>query len=161
AFDSLRADKCCQRRTRTHVIAGDHEARAGMLDARECADQHIDALARCQLAEEQNDAIRSKRQALAERAAPNRLAERREVDWIRNDADRRVRDAELLKLAALGVRDRDDAGSAGNDAASEHYVEQSFRDAAPLDDWRGPVRGEHIGNARSAEMMGCNRARHV
>ena len=100
-------------------------------------------------------------EAPTEFAAGNRIAKFIEVDRIRNQADGLRTNAEILKLPALCVGNSDDARRAGENAVAEHDVEQTFRQAAALDDRRGAVGCEDVWYARCAEVMGRNRARHV
>ena len=83
------------------------------------------------------------------------------VDRVRQERDARVRHAERDELPPFGVADREHAGGALEIAAPGRGVEDPLGGTAPLDDRRGAVRRDDVGNACGGEQAGGGGDRQV
>src|SRR5262249_45340054 len=90
-----------------------------------------------------------------------RIVELGEIERVAEETDDLRAHTQREQLAALGLADGEDARGSLDEPSAEREVEDALGDAPALDQGRGPVRRQQIGNRRAGETARADRHRQV
>ena len=137
-----------------HVVAGDHQPRVGRRSCRERAHEHVDTLARRQLAEKHHErrAVRGRCGGETRRAPRDCENSSRSTGFgMSRMAGSATPSACNCCCSACG--DRQHARGAGEDAVTDDDVEDALGQPASLDPRRGSIGCEHVRYAGAPQMV--------